>query len=109
MFAAGRDEMIPREKHMILGLTKLCWQFSSRAIIWLPWIHYRLIRYIQDYFIENILPDIVREKTRFCCKHQRAQFFFTWTIPSVTMLGTLQQKSQTRGLNVFLINFIRQI
>jgi hypothetical protein len=24
MFAAGRDEMIPREKHMILGLTKLC-------------------------------------------------------------------------------------
>jgi hypothetical protein len=49
-------EVIPREKQTI-----------RITLDWLP----RHQTYTHNYFIGNILSDIVREKIRFCCKHRR--------------------------------------
>jgi hypothetical protein len=74
MFAAGRDKMIPREKQTIdAHKVILTIFFTSRHLIILDSLLSHQT-YTQNYFTENILPDIVREKTRFCRKHRRTQF-----------------------------------
>jgi hypothetical protein len=75
MFASGRENVIPRQKQTIAPRKiMLTIFFSGTSLISLDALPHGQ-RYTQKYFIDNILPDLVKEKRRIRRQNQMGQFF----------------------------------
>jgi hypothetical protein len=75
MFAASRDEVIPRKKHTI-GARKVMVTifFSGAKLISLQALPSGA-RFTQEYFINTILPDLVHERGQIFRRVNRGDFF----------------------------------
>jgi hypothetical protein len=87
MFAVSRDEIIPREKSTI-GAQRIILTifFSSVSLITIDALPSGA-RFTQEYFINNILSDIIKARGRIFRRVRRGEFLCTWTIPGVTMIA----------------------
>jgi hypothetical protein len=87
MFATSRDEVIPRTKQTI-GAQKVMLTifFTGTKLISLNALSPGG-RFIQDYFINKVLPDIVHKSRQILRRVRLVDFLCTWTIPCATMVA----------------------
>jgi hypothetical protein len=87
MFAASRDEVIPREKAIVdARKAMLAIVFSGVTLITMNTLPSG-VRFTQKYFIINILPDIVEARGRIFRRVRRENFLCLWAIPCLTMVA----------------------
>jgi hypothetical protein len=107
IFATGWDKAVPKENQTTRTLKAMLTIFllSHRVMIVDSLLLYQI--YIWDYFIDNILPDIVRQKTQFCCKYRRIQFFLHMDNSKCHNARNVTLKISDVRIKHFPIHFIR--